>query len=77
MDAKNFVVDDSRQAQVVEDLRTVSPHVHRPVFPQTLIVETVHLSDLTGFVVASDKSNTIGIADLTGVIRNVFISSRS
>ena len=64
VDAQNLVFDKSRQAQVVEDLRAVTPHVHRSVFAKALVVEAVHLSDLPTFVVAPDQCYSIRIPNL-------------
>lgn len=43
VDAEDVVVDDGGEGEVVEDLGAVAPHVHRPVLPQALVVEAVHL----------------------------------
>ncbi len=44
MDAKNAIVDERRQAKIVEDLRAVLPHLARPVLFQALVVKTIHLN---------------------------------
>lgn len=31
VNTENLVVDDRRQAQVVEDVGAIPPHVHRPI----------------------------------------------
>ena len=53
MEAKDLAVDQSRQRQVVEQIREVLPHVGVAVLSQTFVVEAVHLSDLSGLVIAA------------------------
>ena len=64
MDAEHLVLDDSGQRQEVEDLGAVPPHVHAAVLPQTLVVEAVHLRDLSALVVAADEGDAVGVAHL-------------
>ena len=64
MDAENFVVNDGCEGQVVKDLCAVAPHVDGAVLAKTFIVETVHLSDLSRLVIASDESDTFRVAHL-------------
>ena len=61
--AENFVVDDGCQGQEVEYLCTVPPNVHRAVFAEALVVESIHLSYLSAFVVASDQCDPVLVAD--------------
>lgn len=64
MDTKDLVVNDGREGQVVENLRAVAPHVHTAILAQTLIVEPIHLRDLSTLVVATDQCDAVGIANL-------------
>ena len=64
MHAEETVVDDRGQGEVVEHVSTVPPHVERTILSQTFIIEAIDLSDLPAFMVASDKRDKIGIADL-------------
>lgn len=64
VDAEDVVVDDGREAEVVEDLGAVAPHVHRPVLAQALVVEPVHLRDLAAFVVPADQRDALRIPHL-------------
>ena len=57
-------VDDGGQAEVVEDLSAVPPDCDATVLPQTLVVKSVHLSDLTGLVVPTDQGYPIGVPNL-------------
>jgi len=53
MEAENGVIDDSSQGEVVEQLGEVDPYVGVTVLPQALVVEPVHLRDLSDLVVTS------------------------
>lgn len=54
--------NDGREWQVVEAIREVLPYVRVAVFPQTLVEETVDLSDLAALVVAPENRDPLGIA---------------
>ena len=43
VEAKDLAVDQSRQRQVVEQIREVLPHVGVAVLSQTFVVETINL----------------------------------
>ena len=62
--AENLVINDGRQTEIVEDFRAVSPNVDGAILLEALIIETVHLSDLAGFVVSADQGNPVRISHL-------------
>jgi hypothetical protein len=62
--AEDFVVDDGRETQVVEDLGAVPPHIDGPVLLKALVVEAVHLRDLSRLVVSTDQSDPVRIPNL-------------
>lgn len=64
MGAKKAIIDRSREWQVVEEVCEQLPHVGIPIFSNALIVETVHLSDLARFVVATQDRHALRIAHL-------------
>mmetsp|Transcript_19392 Transcript_19392/g.56728 ORF Transcript_19392/g.56728 Transcript_19392/m.56728 type:complete len:305 (+) Transcript_19392:329-1243(+) len=64
VEAKDAVLHERRQGEVVEEIREHLPHVGRAVLPNALVVEAVHLRDLAGFVIAPEDKDSIGIADL-------------
>ena len=41
--------------EVVEQVGEVFPHVGISIFPEALIVESIHLCDLSRFVIASGE----------------------
>ena len=64
MDAEDLLLDDSADGEVIEDVSAVAPDIHGTVLAEALVVETVDLGNLAGFVVASDKTYTSGVLDL-------------
>lgn len=62
VDTEDLVIDDDAQGQEVEHIGEVVPHVRIPIFPRTLCVEAVRLSDTSGFMVATDQSDTVWIS---------------
>ena len=63
MDAKHPAVDDGPEAHVVKHLAAVAPHARAAVLFHALVVEAVHLGDLSGFVVAADEGHAVRVAD--------------
>ena len=59
MEAEDSVIDNSCQRKVVEQLSEVNPDIRVTVLPQALVVETVHLGDLTDFMVTSENSQSV------------------
>lgn len=57
-------VNDGSQRKVVEDLRTVAPHVNGAVLAQAFVVEAVDLGDLSGLVVASNQRDALRVSNL-------------
>lgn len=64
MQTENLVFDESSEGEVVEEVGEVFPHVGIAVFAQALVVEPIHLGDLTGLVVPTEDGNTLRVADL-------------
>lgn len=56
-----LVFDDGREREIIEYLRAIPPNIDAPVLSQTFVVKSVHLRDLTGFVIAADEGDPIGI----------------
>ena len=68
MDAEYFVVDNSREREVVEDFSAVAPDIHRAVLSEAFIIETVDLCDLSTLVVASNKRDSFWVSHLQKII---------
>ena len=64
METEDLVVDQSSKREVVEQICEVFPDIGVAVFAQALIVEAVHLGNLTRLVVSTEDRNTLGIPNL-------------
>lgn len=62
--AEDFAVDDGAEDEEVEDLTAGFPDGGVAVFGLAFFVEAVDLGYLTGFVVAADEGDSIGVADI-------------
>jgi hypothetical protein len=51
--AKDLTIDQSSQRKVVEQVGEILPDVGVSVFSETFVVESIHLSDLAGLVIAT------------------------
>ena len=60
----DLVFNESCKGEVIEKIGEVSPDVGVSVLSQALVVETVDLSDLARFVVASEDGDAIAIPQL-------------
>ena len=59
-----MVLDHGRHWEVVEDIGEVLPDVGVPILPHALVIESVDLSDLDSFMVASQKADPSWEPDL-------------
>lgn len=62
--AEDFAVDDGAEDEEVEDLTAGFPDGGVAVFGLAFFVETVDLGYLTGFVIATDEGDSIGISGI-------------
>lgn len=60
----HLAIDDSGEGQVVEYLGAVSPDGDGAVLAEALIIEAVHLGDLTGLVVPPNQGNPVWVTHL-------------
>lgn len=58
--------DEGGDRDVVKKVSKVLPDIGRPVLPQTLVVEPVHLRDLPRLVVPSKDGDPARVPDLQG-----------
>ncbi len=63
-DLSYLSIDQSSKREVVEQVSEVFPNIRIAVFPQTLIVKAVHLSDLSAFVVTTQQSDSVRVPNL-------------
>jgi hypothetical protein len=66
VEAKNFILNDCCQRQVIKEFGKDTPNIGIAVLSQTLIVEAIHLGHSSGFVIASQDNDTVGKANLQG-----------
>ena len=64
MEAKDLVLHNCSERQIVEQVGQVLPNVRIPVLAQTLVVKAVHLSNLPTLMIASQNSYSIWISYL-------------
>jgi len=64
--AEDLIVDKGGEREVVEKIREGFPHVGISILSEAFIVESVHLSDLAGFVIATENRNALRIPNLQG-----------
>ena len=58
VNAKDFALNQSSDGKIIENIGVVFPYVDVAVFSHDFLVKTVDLSDLAGFVIASDESDS-------------------
>lgn len=66
MQAEDLIVDQCSKGKVIEQIGEIFPDVGVAILSKTFIIETIYLGDLTGFVVASEDGDALGISDLEG-----------
>ena len=54
---EDLTVHQSCEGQIVKQVSEILPHIGVAVFPETLVVEAVHLGDLSALVVASQDGD--------------------
>lgn len=59
-----LVIYQCGEGQIVKEICEVLPNIGISVFPQTLIVEAVHLCDLSALVVPSEDCDALPVAYL-------------
>ena len=64
MHTENLVLHQGSNREVVEKVREVPPHCGVAVFSHALVVKPIHLSDLSGLVIAPSEGNAITVSYL-------------
>jgi hypothetical protein len=64
MHAENLIVNERRKTEVIKDLGTVSPHINRTIFPQTFIIKSIDLRDLSAFMISTNQCDAVRISHL-------------
>jgi len=58
-----LIGNNSSQRKIIKELSEILPDIGITIFSVTLIVKAVDLSDLSAFVVSSEKSDSVSISD--------------
>jgi hypothetical protein len=63
MQAEDLVFDEGGEGEEVEEVGEIFPDVCVSILSEAFVVETVNLSDLARFVVATEDGDALGVAD--------------
>lgn len=66
MEAEDGVLNNSSEWEVVEKLSELFPDIGISILTQALVVETIHLCDLSGLVISSQNGDSVLEAHLQG-----------
>ena len=66
MDSEYLLIDDGSEGEIIENVCAVPPHIDRAILSETLIIESINLSDLPALVVASDQCYSVWIPNFEG-----------
>lgn len=64
--AEYLIVDEGGKGEIIKEIREVFPNIRVAILPETLIVESVDLCNLTRFVIATEDGNALRISDFEG-----------
>jgi hypothetical protein len=62
--AENFLFYDCGKRKVIKEVSEVFPNIRISVFPQALIIETIHLCDLARLMISTEDSDAVLVANL-------------
>ena len=63
METEHGVFNDSCHGKKIKNVSEVLPHVASAELSQTFIVKTIHLSNISRFVVAAQNHDSAGVTD--------------
>ena len=66
MHTENFIINNCSKWKVVKDVSTVLPNIETAVFPETLVIKSIDLSNLSWFVIAPDEKELVFVPDFIG-----------
>lgn len=82
VETEDLIVDKGGKGEVVEEVGEVFPYIGIAILSKALIIEAVDLSDLAGFVVATENGDALGVSNfesneksdsLNGVVSSIDI----
>ena len=66
MQAKERIFHNSGKGQVIKELSQSFPNVTVTIFSAALVVKSVNLGDLPGFVISSQDNDSVFVSDFEG-----------
>lgn len=66
MHAQYFILNESCEWQIIEQICEVLPDIGIAVLPHALIVEPIYLRDLSSFVISSEDCYSVSPSDFDG-----------
>ena len=82
MKAEYLIINECGKWKVVEEIGEEFPDICVAIFPETFIVEAVHLGDLAWFMIPSEDGDSLGKTDfqshkkghsLNGIVASIYI----
>jgi len=64
--AQDLLLDESRQGKVVKEVSEVLPDVGSSILAKALVIEPIHLGDLSTFVISSEDGEALLVSHLHG-----------
>lgn len=62
VETEDLVVDEGGEGKVVEEIGKVLPNICISIFSEALVVKSINLSDLAGFVVTTEDGDSLGVS---------------
>ena len=63
MESKNAVLDERSDRKIIEEVGKRLPNIGVSVLSNTLVVKSIHLSDLAAFMISTQNHNTVRPSD--------------
>jgi len=62
MNTEYLVINNSRKGQKIKYFGAITPHINWAILSEAFVIKAVNLGNLSWFVVASDKGDSISIS---------------
>ena len=63
MQTEDAVSNHRRHRQIVKSVGKMLPHICIPIFPETFVVESINLGDLTTLMISSENGDAVSVSD--------------
>lgn len=64
MKTEKLILDNSSERKEIKQLSQALPNIWISIFTAALIVESINLCDLSGFMISSQNSDTVFVSNL-------------